>query len=52
MQDGITAAERVKNLGCNNELKLSFYFEKSKRIAKLKKFAKKNIINTQKKSWN
>jgi hypothetical protein len=53
MQDRITSKERVHNLGLdNNELKLNFYFEKSKRIAKLKRFVKKNIINTQRKDWN
>lgn len=49
----IKPSERLANLGYSNaQLKLNFYFEKSKRIAKLKQFVKKNIINTQRKDWN
>jgi len=52
MRDGITAKERLQNLGLHTELKLTGYFEKSKRAEKLKRLVKLNIINTQKKGWN
>jgi hypothetical protein len=49
----ITPKERLAGLGFSEaELRLNYFFEKSKRIAKFKKLIKKNVINTQKKGWN
>lgn len=49
----IKPADRLAGLGFSHgELKLNFFFEKSKKVAKQKLFVKKNIINTKKKDWN
>jgi hypothetical protein len=49
----IKPTDRLAGLGFSEaELRLNFFFEKSKKIAKQKLLVKKNIINTQKKGWN
>jgi hypothetical protein len=49
----IKPSDRLAGLGFSEtELRLSFFFEKSKKVAKQKLLIKKNIINTQKKGWN
>lgn len=51
--DFVNNKERLQNLSyTDGELRLNFYFEKTKRIARLKKLVKQNIINTQSKQWN
>jgi hypothetical protein len=48
----IKPRERLEKLGYSNkELRLYFYFEKSRRKAKLKRLISKNIVDTQKKGW-
>lgn len=53
MRDGVSAKERIKDLGYNDkQLAVDYYFEKSKQVRKHKKLIKQNVINTQRRDWN
>lgn len=49
MRDGISAKERVNNLGLNNERLLQFYQQKTEERKKIKGLIKYSIVNTKKK---
>jgi hypothetical protein len=51
INDAVKPQERINGLGVDADRKLDYYLGKTK-AGKLKRFIKKNIINTQKKDWN